>query len=235
MKIAIMQPYIFPYIGYFQLVNAVDRFVFYDDVNFIKGGWIHRNRIAINSEPSFFTVPLQKKSSFIPINEIKINEELYDKWRDKFLRTLDINYKKAPFFNDAYALIETILNKTNDSLSDLAIDGIRLTSDYLNINKSFEKSSLNFAETMGLQKADRLIQISKLSGATIYVNPSGGKALYSEKYFNEKQITLKFIENGLDTYERFNNTSILGLSIIDILMFCDKNQINKMLNNYVIS
>ena len=84
MKLAIMQPYIFPYLGYFQLLNSVDHFVFYDDVNFIKGGWVNRNQLLINNQNKFFTVPLKKIISFTPINEVEIHKKLYPNWRSKF-------------------------------------------------------------------------------------------------------------------------------------------------------
>src|SRR5690554_3170605 len=98
MRLGIMQPYLFPYIGYFQLINDVDKFVIYDDVNFIKQGWINRNQILSHNGALIFTVPLKNAGSFSKINEVFINENFYDKWVTKFLRTIDQNYKKAPHF-----------------------------------------------------------------------------------------------------------------------------------------
>jgi len=93
-----MQPYVFPYIGYFQLIELADVFVFYDDVNFIKQGWINRNNVLANNKSLLFTIPLNKISSFVKINEVIINENFFNKWQNKFLRTIEQSYKKAPFF-----------------------------------------------------------------------------------------------------------------------------------------
>lgn len=98
MKIAIMQPYIFPYIGYFQLINAVDKFIIYDDVNYIKQGWINRNKILLNNEDYLFTFPLKNASSYKKINEIELSENLYSKWKIKFFKTLEV-YKKHLIMN----------------------------------------------------------------------------------------------------------------------------------------
>ncbi|VXC55839.1 WbqC family protein [Chryseobacterium sp. 8AT] len=105
MKIAVMQPYIFPYIGYFQLIKAVDKFIFYDDVNYIKGGWINRNNILINKNKSLFTIPLDKASPFITINETNINLKIFREWRLKFLKTMEQSYKKAPYYSQTYSII----------------------------------------------------------------------------------------------------------------------------------
>ena len=72
MKLAIMQPYLFPYLGYFQLIAAVDKFVFYDDVNFIKNGWINRNRLLISGKVNYITIPLSGASSFLKINQVLV-------------------------------------------------------------------------------------------------------------------------------------------------------------------
>jgi hypothetical protein len=110
MKLAIMQPYLFPYIGYFQLISAVDKFVVYDDVNFIKQGWINRNTILVQEKRHLFTVPLINQSSFSKINEVFVNNKLYNSWRIKTLRTLEQSYKKAPFFKEIYGLVATVLD-----------------------------------------------------------------------------------------------------------------------------
>jgi len=104
-----MQPYFFPYIGYFQLVAAVNKFVIYDDVNFIKRGWINRNNVLINKKSNLFTVPLIKASQNTLINDTKINLKFYNIWKVKFLRSLEQSYKKAPYFTEVYNLIKNVL------------------------------------------------------------------------------------------------------------------------------
>src|SRR5690606_3799363 len=100
MKIAIMQPYLFPYLGYFQLINAVETFVFYDDVNFIKRGWINRNQILVDNKAALFTVPLKKASQNKLINEIDM--AIDEKWLSQFFKTIEQNYKNAPYFDDTF-------------------------------------------------------------------------------------------------------------------------------------
>src|SRR5687768_6232595 len=107
MKLAIMQPYFLPYLGYYQLVNAVDTFVFFDDVNFIKKGWIHRNQVLVNGEAHKFTIPLKDASQNKKIYEVHLSD--YAAWRDSFLKIIDFNYKKAPYYENTRELLAKIL------------------------------------------------------------------------------------------------------------------------------
>lgn len=123
MKLAVMQPYIFPYIGYFQLVSVVDKFVFYDDVNFINRGWINRNRILINSSANYFTVSLNKASQNMLINEVQVlNGSL------SLVKTMEMAYKRAPYFNEIMPLIHQIFVTEYNLISDMAIDSVKLIS-----------------------------------------------------------------------------------------------------------
>src|SRR5690554_3162089 len=133
MKLAIMQPYVFPYIGYFQMVNAVDVFVFYDDVNFIKQGWVNRNRVLVSKKDFLFTVPLHKQNSFVLIKDTLINNNLYSNWKAKFMQTLFQNYRKAPFFTAVFELVNSVLSENQDTISNLAISSIQQISYYLGI------------------------------------------------------------------------------------------------------
>lgn len=230
MKIAIMQPYIFPYIGYFQLINAVDKFIFYDDVNYIKRGWINRNQILINGEAKLFTIPLIKASQNKLIKEINIG--LNEKWTKQFLSTLEFNYKKAPYFKETFELVERVLNYNATSISDMAINSNIVIAEYLSLTTSFEVSSKLYSNTKGMAKADRLIEICKINNAIDYINPSGGNVLYDKEYFLEKGVSLYFIDNKIIPYQQFNNDFVGGLSMIDLLMFNNKNEIIEMLNQY---
>ena len=225
-----MQPYIFPYIGYFQLINEVDKFVFYDDVNYIKKGWINRNRILVNNEAKLFTAPVLKASQNRLINEIELGIE--DKWFTQFYSTLEQNYKKAPNYESVLALIKTIFNQPHKTISDLATTSIIHISNHIGIATVFELSSLNYAKTKGMDKADRLIEITKINDAQNYINPSGGKELYQKEYFLERGVNLLFIENKIKPYPQFNTDFVGGLSIIDVLMFNDKKQIQTLLTAY---
>ena len=129
MKIAVMQPYLFPYLGYFQLAASVDRFVFFDDVNFIKKGYIHRNSIVVNGELNRFSIPLKKASQNDLIKDVWVADTFED-WKVKFIKTLEINYSKAPYFSEVMDLLKKVLK--NDNLSELALESVRSVFEYLN-------------------------------------------------------------------------------------------------------
>ncbi len=218
-SIAVMQPYVFPYIGYFQLIHAVDTFVFYDDVNFIKKGWINRNKILVNGAENTFTIPLQKASQNNLINETLINLELFDIWKNKFLKTLEHSYKKAEFFQETFDLVNRILSNRSEKLSDLAINSIIDICDYLNQPIEYSLSSVEFPETKNLERAERLKEICLKSHSLNYINTIGGQVLYDKSDFSKSGINLEFLNPKLKKYKQFNHDFTQGLSIIDVLMF----------------
>lgn len=230
MKIAIMQPYIFPYIGYFQLVHAVDKFIFFDDVNFIKKGWINRNQILVNNQAYLFTIPLQKASQNILIKDTKISYN--ENWVGKLINTIEHNYKKAPYYKSTLHLIQEILKNNFNSISDLSRYSIKKVSNYLELHRDFDLSSEDYSETINLKKEERLIEICKRANCTKYINPIGGKEIYDKSNFELRGVELNFIENYIDCYKQFNSEFIGGLSIIDVLMFNSKEEIKDMLENY---
>lgn len=225
--LAIMQPYFYPYLGYFQMIHAVDKFVFYDDVNFINRGWINRNRILINNEPKYITVELLKASQNRLINEIEIGNN-----KNKILSSISMAYKKAPQYKEVFPLIEACLSKDVQYIGELAIDSIVTVCKYLGLKTEFEVSSVLYADTKGLDKADRLIAICKKNNATNYINAVGGMEIYDKEYFKAKGVILNFIKCSLVPYKQFNNDFVPGLSIIDLLMFNDIETCNKMLNKF---
>lgn len=232
MKIAIMQPYFFPYIGYFQLVEAVDKFIFYDDVHYIKKGWINRNRILINGQAKLFTVPVTKSSQNKLINEIAC--DLSEKWKIKIIKTLVYNYKTAPFYQEVMPLIEKILNneKTDIRISNLAAKSVLVIAGYLQLDTSFEFSSDHYYQTHGLEKAKRLIDIIKMNGADTYVNLIGGAELYNKKDFANNSIQLEFLKTKNVKYPQFIERFVPNLSIIDVLMFNSKQKVRQMLTKF---
>lgn len=229
MRIAVMQPYFFPYIGYFQMINAVNKFVFYDDVNFIKNGWINRNRILVNNEPKYITIQLKGASSFTPINETEFTDN-----RKKLLKTIQQAYAKAPCFNEVFPVIEDVLSTDCKTISDVAIASIKRCSEYLDIITTFEISSHNYANSKGLDKADRLKNICHLNKATDYINAIGGKGLYSKDDFIKSNIKLSFIQSKRIDYQQSKETFYPWLSIIDVLMFNNKLVVKEMLNEFTL-
>jgi len=231
MKIAIMQPYIFPYIGYFQMISAVDKFVFYDDVNFIKQGWINRNKILVSGRGYLFTVPLSKANSFTLIKDTLINNKLYEIWKLKFLQTLSQNYKNAPYFSKIYELIAEVLNSKHNSISDLAIDSIQNVSQYLNLKTHFIISSESYSNR-NLERQKRLFDICKQEKCSHYINAIGGQELYKKEDFIKEGIQLNFIKSLPLEYKQFKNQFIPYLSIIDVLMFNSQEEINFLLTKH---
>jgi hypothetical protein len=231
MKIAIMQPYLFPYFGYYQLINAVDKFIVYDDVNFIKQGWINRNNILVNGKSYLFTVPLKNQSSFNKINATKVNEKVYFLWVNKFLKTVEQNYSKAPFYNEVLSLLNNIFQIEDEHISSIALKSLKLVSEYIGINTVFEDSTVIYSN-QNLSSQDRVLDICIKENANYYLNPIGGVDLYSKKDFLDNGIVLNFIKSKKLEYRQFNQEFVPNLSIIDILMFNNISSIKKNLNNY---
>lgn len=233
MKLAIMQPYLFPYIGYFQLINSVDKFVIYDDVNFIKQGWINRNNILVQGKPYLFTLPLINQSSFSKINEVFINNTLYESWRKKILRTLEQSYKKAPFYKEIYCLVDNVLDvgAQNIDISAISRKSFVDTSKYLDINTEFIYSSSVY-ENENLSGKKRVIDICKKENAMHYINPIGGQELYDFDFFKEHGLELSFIKTLPIEYNQFKNEFTPWLSIIDVLMFNSIEETKLLLDKY---
>lgn len=231
MKLGIMQPYFFPYIGYWQLLNVVDKYVIYDDVNFIKGGWINRNRILIDGKAVYFNIQMSGASPYKLINQIQINNnEINIK---KNIKTIYMAYHKAPYFSEVYPIIEEILKLQTDNLSKYVIESIKLITKFLNIETEILISS-SIKKNNELKGADKVIDICKLLKATKYYNAIGGKNLYSFDKFNKNGIELVFLKSNNICYRQFNNEFVPNLSIIDVMMFNSKEKIKTFLDEYTI-
>lgn len=218
-----MQPYVFPYIGYFQLIYASDIFVFYDDVNYINRGWINRNKILLNGKEQLFTIPCVEASQNKLIKDINV---LNDKSIAKVLTTISVAYKKAPYFADVFPVIEKTLKFNEDiSVAQLAINSVINVCEYLNLQRIFKVSSEAY-DNRELKKADRLIDICHKEDIGVYINPSGGRAIYAKEYFLAKGVALDFLISEKKDYAQFNNTFVPWLSVIDVLMFNSKETIN---------
>lgn len=231
MKLGIMQPYFLPYIGYWQLLNAVDRYVVYDDVNFIKRGWINRNRILIEGKPAYFTLSILEASQNKRINEIKVNQD--KKLLYKNMKTVELVYKKAPCFSEVFALLEKIMDSREEYLSRFIFDSIRMICDYLEIKTELLVSSA-LEKNNALKGEDKVLEICSLLGADEYYNAIGGRALYSCEHFRSKGIELKFVKTDPIEYPQFKNEFQPNLSILDVMMFNSVPEIKKMLERYTL-
>ena len=226
MKLAIMQPYFFPYIGYWQLINAVDSYVIYDDVAYIKGGWINRNNFLIGGEKKLYTIKLREARSGRPINEIELLDDFV-----KFKKMLPINYSRAPFLNAVMELISEITSFQSANLAGFLENSIRLISSYLNINTNIILSS-SMKKNNALKGKNKVLHICELMGATKYYNAIGGVELYDKSEFSNKGIELMFLKANLQPYTQGKNEFTPGLSIIDVMMYNSIEVIQEMLDDY---
>lgn len=229
MKLGIMQPYFVPYIGYWQLMNAVDEYVIYDDVNFIKGGWINRNRILVNDQPKYFNVPMLGASSMKHINEVGVNNDpkLIQKNLDQLMRA----YSKAPYYDIVFPLMEKILTSGKENLALYNAESFRLINKYLGITTKLIVSS-TLEKDCTLKGQDKVLEICKLLGATEYYNAIGGQELYSFSDFRRQGVKLSFLKTEPIIYEQFGGEFQPNLSIIDVMMFNSPDAVREMLGRY---
>lgn len=230
MKIAIMQPYFCPYIGYFQLINSVGIFVIGDNMQYTKRGWFNRNKILNNGKEFSFAIPIKNEGGFKNVNLINMAENSQAE-RVKTLKRINNFYGKAPYYSQNYPIIRKIFLHDSDNLFDFINYSIRFISTYLNINTQFILAS---SLDIDLEKRanERILEICKYLNTDTYINPFGGKELYNKKEFASKGIELKFIKSRYIEYPQFNHEFVPWLSIIDVLMFNSIEQIRNYLNKY---
>ena len=229
MKLGIMQPYFMPYIGYFQLMKAVDKYVVYDDVNYIKGGWANRNHILINGEKEMFTVTLQKASPNKLFNEIVIGDDF-----KKLMKTLQMNYSRAINFDQTMVLMERIISFPNKQLAVFIANSFREILSYLSVETEILMSS-EIPKDNSLRGKDKIIQICEILGADTYYNAVGGKNLYDQEEFREHGITLNFVDSLPQVYSQLHTREFVsGSSMIDVLMNNTKDKVNSLLESYQI-
>ncbi|WP_078594296.1 WbqC family protein [Evansella clarkii] len=226
-----MQPYFFPYIGYWQLIYTVNTFVIYDDVNYKKAGWINRNRILTNGESKLISLPVKKASQNKLINQLDI---LGDDVNEALIKTIMYSYYKAPYFSEVFPLIQNIINYNEKNLAVFLENLIRRICDYLSIDTQIIVSSA-VNKNNSLHGQDKIIDIIKTLNGEEYINPSGGVHLYSQLAFSNNNIKLKFLKSRDLKYKQFKNTFNPNLSIIDVLMFNSKKDVYNMLSEFSLS
>lgn len=231
MKVGIMQPYFFPYIGYWQLIESVDKYVIYDDVNYIKGGWINRNRILVEGAVRYFNIQLIGASSYKKINEVFINSD--NNIIRKTLRKLEAAYQKAPYYEEVYPIIKEIIYYKEKNLAYYLGNSIKRICEYLNISTIILYSS-SLKKNCALRGEKKILEICRLLGATEYYNAVGGEKLYLYNNFERMDIHLKFIKTNEIVYKQYENEFRSNLSIIDVLMFNSKEEVKAMLRDYTL-
>lgn len=229
LKLAIMQPYFLPYFGYYQLLNLVDKFVIYDDVNFISRGWINRNNILVGGKAHLFTIPLLDASQNKSIHEVQVSPDPV--WRKKLLKTIAQAYRKAPHYEPVFPLIEEIVNDHSVSIADYCLQGLIKTARYLDIDTEIVQTSRSYDNT-DLSGQNRILSICQKEGADQYINPIGGQDLYDKTLFKNEGITLNFIRSKPFAYPQFKNEFVPWLSILDVMMFNSPAEIQGYLSEF---
>ncbi len=227
-----MQPYFFPYIGYFQLINAVDEFVIYDNIEFTKKGWINKNRILVNGTDVLVTLPLKKDSNFLHVNQ----RFLADNWeveRKKMLNRIRESYRKAPHFKETYAVIEECIMYEDRNLFKFILHSVQTLMQYLNIETNLVISSSILIDHQ-LKSHEKVMAICKEREADMYINPIGGLDLYDKEHFKQNNLELQFQKSNSFSYKQFSNEFVPWLSIIDVMMFNNDEQIKSALSNYLL-
>lgn len=234
MKLSIMQPYFFPYLGYWQLIASGDCFVIYDDVNFIKGGWINRNRYLYQGEAKYFNITMSGASPNKKINEIALMQSSRFHPGKKLLSTLQMAYQKAPMYREIIPLLETIILYPEDNLARYLEYSIRSLCEYLEIPTKILVSSQIPQKDSSLAKEKKVLDICRCLGADTYINAIGGQALYSRKEFEQAGIRLFFIRMNPIEYPQYHSPFVPGLSIIDVLMFNNRKTVQQLLTEYTL-
>lgn len=227
MKLAIMQPYFMPYIGYFQLISAVDTFIVYDNIKYTKRGWINRNRMLQCGRDALFSLPLKRGSDALDVRERELAGD-FD--RSKLLDRFREAYRRAPHFEQTFALLEDIVGCGEANLFRYLHHSILAICGHLGITTEIRVSS-GIAIDHDLKGQDKVLALCKAAGATVYVNPVGGMELYSKAIFRDKGIELKFIKPIPFEYAQFGHAFVPWLSIVDVMMFNPLDAIRDRLAN----
>lgn len=230
-----MQPYFFPYLGYFSLIKQTERFVLIDTVQFIKQGWIERNRILQSDGGwQYIKVPLEKHKRETKIKDIKINNR--EDWKSRIFRQLEHYKRKASFYKDTISVLDQCLSINTDSIVELNKNCIQAVCEYIGIECNLEIfSEMNLAIEAANDSDEWALNICKaLGNVTEYWNPEGGFAFYDKSKYLNNGIDIKFLKINFEEYQQKHDIFEPGLSIIDLMMFTSPARINEMLDNYII-
>lgn len=228
MRLGIMQPYFLPYIGYWQLINSVDVFVIYDNIQYTKKGWINRNRYLLNGKAALFSLNLKNDSDFLNVNQRFLSHQYK---RNKLINMFNSAYHRAPMKKEIFPFIEKIIYCPCENLFEYIYCSIKDICEYLKIRTKIVLSSdINIDHS--LKSEEKVIAICKNIQVNTYINLIGGMELYSKNSFEKENVNLKFIKSKPISYLQFNNTFVEWLSILDVMMFNSKKEITKMLGEY---
>lgn len=223
-----MQPYFLPYLGYWQLLAAVDRFVVYDNIEYTKKGWINRNRFLRHGADAPFTLPLKKGSDFLDIRERSLADDFNPA---TLLNPFREAYRRAPYFEAVFPVVERIVTAAPKNLFDYLLHSLMATAAYLEIKTPIIVSS-TVPIDHSLKSGDKVLAMCGALGADRYLNTIGGQALYAADTFASAGVELKFIQTRPVTYPQFGQPFVPGLSILDVMMFNSPDAVRRMLGEY---
>lgn len=253
MRLAAMQPYFFPYLGYFQLIAAADRFLLYDNLNYMRQGWVHRNRIRLKGGGEFYcAAPLLGASSNVRIRDVRVDPA--GRWPGRFLDLLEHNYKKAPFYDDVFPAIEQAVRRPATHLTEVNRNGIRAVAEFLGIATPISHDTAPFQDFEEAARAERspwldelaldmgttdiktlrVLYLCRQERADAYLNPPGGRELYARDVFAQNDVALQFLQPTLAPYPQQGDGFLPGLSILDVLMNCGREGTRRQLPNCAI-
>ncbi len=229
MIVSIMQPYFFPYIGYFQLIYHCDLFVLLDDVQYIKRGWVNRNRILMNGKPLYVTLPVLYASRVLNINQrvYQLDKEIVK----RLIKRIEGAYHNAPYFQETMPLIREIMGSSDSNVAAFNANLVSRIAQRLALETPITLSS-RLEKDATLRREERLIEICRVVGASEYVNPSGEVDLYSAGSFGPRGITLRFLKPSISPYRQFEAPHVPNLSVIDALMFNSPEQMRNLLQEF---
>ncbi|HTP49584.1 MAG TPA: WbqC family protein [Anaeromyxobacteraceae bacterium] len=225
--VAIMQPYFCPYVGYFQLMSAVDLFVVYDNIEYTKKGWINRNRILQGGRDAIISIPLKRDSDFLHVRDRVLATD-FD--RTKLLNRIRESYRRAPFFSQAFPVVEEIVGKQEPNLFGYLLHSLRRICEYLGIDTPIAVSS-SLPVDHGLRGQEKVLALCRHLGASLYVNAIGGVELYSREAFLDRGIELKFLRPRPFEYRQFGESFVPWLSIVDVMMFNSAADVRRVLRS----
>ena len=237
MKLGIMQPYLFPYVGYFSLIKYTDKWIVFDTVQYIEKGWMNRNQIIHPTKPeaTYFIVPLKKHPRETLIKDVEINQN--ENYIERINGQFSAAYKKrrAPYYSEVMEIINSCFSKEKKSLSQLNICSLHSVCKYLGIPFNYDIfSKMNLDINPVHDAGEWALNISKALHAKEYVNPPGGVDIFDRKKFDDANIALNFLKINFTPYDQKKANFIEGLSILDLMMFNSPEKINEMLDNYIL-
>lgn len=232
MKLAIMQPYFLPYLGYYSLIKYADRFVLFDTAQFMRHGWIERNRILKPAEGwQYISVPVDRESMRSPIKEVHIRND--PDWKARIFRQLEHYKKRAPFYPSVIGLLDEALDERFTSITRLNHRVLAVTCEYLGIHRDIAVlSDMGLKITEPVAPGEWALRISQALGASEYVNPPGGVELFDQEQYRSAGVPIVFLKNNLGRYDQKRTAFEPGLSIVDVLMFNDPESANKLIDDY---